>query len=59
MKLLLITLGAAFFLIGCNSGCGGTIPTLDVRTSPEGVSVDGSGEERSVSVEADGSASGS
>jgi len=56
-KLLLITLGATFFLIGCE-GCGGTIPSLEINTSPEGVSVDGSGDERSVSVEADGSGYG-
>lgn len=58
MKNLVISFITAFILVGCNSGCGGTIPTIDTRISPEGVEVNGSGEERSVSVEADGSGYG-
>jgi len=58
MKNLFISFITAFVLVGCNSGCGGTIPTIDTRISPEGVEVNGSGEERSVSVEADGSGFG-
>ena len=52
MKNIILAGIAAFVLLGCNSGCGGTIPSLEINTSPEGVSVDGSGDERSVSVEA-------
>ena len=58
MKNIILAGIAAFVLLGCNSGCGGTIPSLEINTSPEGVSVDGSGDERSVSVEADGSGYG-
>ena len=58
MKNLLIGFVAAFVLVGCNSGCGGTIPTLRTELSPEGVSVEGSGEERTIAVEADGSGYG-
>lgn len=57
MKNLVIGFVAAFVLVGCNN-CGGTIPTIDTRISPEGVSVEGSGDERSVLVEADGSGYG-
>jgi len=58
MKNIIIAGVAAFILVGCNSGCGGTIPNLEINTSPDGVMVEGSGEERSVSVEADGSGYG-
>lgn len=57
MKNLLIAIGASFLLIGCE-GCGGTIPTLRTEISPEGVSVEGSGDERTVEVSADGSGYG-